>query len=96
MVDPNSIIRQISEVKATDLPIVGGKSANLGEMTNAGFPVPGGFIVTTNAYRAFLVHNNLSEWVRVQSAKGNDASPEELEVISLARSYMIPKPKPSL
>lgn len=34
-----------------DLPVAGGKGANLGELTRAGFPVPEGFVVTTHAYR---------------------------------------------
>ncbi len=34
------------------LPIAGGKAANLGELTRAGFPVPNGFCVTTAAYAA--------------------------------------------
>src|SRR5215472_7620890 len=42
------------EVDGTRLPEVGGKGANLGEMTRAGFPVPPGFCVTTAAYRLFL------------------------------------------
>src|SRR5262249_62092098 len=42
-----------SEVDATRLPDVGGKGANLGELTRAGFPVPPGFCVTTAAYRDF-------------------------------------------
>lgn len=33
---------------------VGGKGANLGEMTCAGFPVPTGFCVTTEAYHTFV------------------------------------------
>jgi phosphoenolpyruvate synthase/pyruvate phosphate dikinase len=33
---------------------VGGKAANLGEMLQAGFPVPDGFVVTTQAYQNFL------------------------------------------
>ncbi|MDE2588071.1 MAG: phosphoenolpyruvate synthase, partial [Patescibacteria group bacterium] len=40
---------------------VGGKGANLGEMTQAGFPVPPGFIVTAQAYREFIKENNLEE-----------------------------------
>src|SRR3712207_769171 len=32
------------------LPVVGGKGANLGELTRAGLPVPPGFCVTTTAY----------------------------------------------
>ena len=31
--------------------LVGGKAANLGRLTRAGFTVPGGFVVTTAAYR---------------------------------------------
>jgi pyruvate,water dikinase len=42
------------EVDGTRLPEVGGKGANLGELTRAGFPVPAGFCVTTAAYREFL------------------------------------------
>jgi pyruvate,water dikinase len=42
-----------SEGDATRLPDVGGKGANLGELTRAGFPVPPGFCVTTAAYRDF-------------------------------------------
>ncbi len=38
------------EVTRKDVPLVGGKGANLGEMTNAGIPVPPGFIVTADAY----------------------------------------------
>jgi pyruvate,water dikinase len=42
------------EVDETRLPDVGGKGANLGELTRAGFPVPPGFCVTTGAYRDFV------------------------------------------
>ncbi|MFL1377438.1 PEP/pyruvate-binding domain-containing protein [Nocardiopsis protaetiae] len=37
---------------ADDLPAVGGKAANLGELLRAGLPVPPGFVVTTDAYAA--------------------------------------------
>ena len=33
-----------SDINARDLGLVGGKGANLGEMTNAGFPVPPAFV----------------------------------------------------
>ncbi len=42
------------EVGREDVDTVGGKGANLGEMTQAGFPVPPGFIITVNAYYDFL------------------------------------------
>jgi pyruvate,water dikinase len=41
-------------IAAGDLARVGGKGANLGELGRAGFPVPPGFCVTTDAYRLFF------------------------------------------
>jgi pyruvate, water dikinase len=35
---------------AQDVPVAGGKGANLGELTAAGFPVPPGFVVTAAAF----------------------------------------------
>ena len=45
---------EIGDVGADDLPLVGGKGANLGELTRAGLPVPKAFCVTTDAYRTFV------------------------------------------
>lgn len=56
----NSSILWFSEVDKEDIPVVGGKGANLGEMTRAGFPVPNGFIVTAQAYFKFIKDNNLT------------------------------------
>lgn len=47
------------DIDKGDVELVGGKGANLGEMTSAGFPVPPGFVVTVNAYQFFLKENNL-------------------------------------
>lgn len=38
----------------------GGKGANLNVMLRAGLPVPGGFVVTTDAYRTFIAANQLA------------------------------------
>ncbi|ONI81184.1 phosphoenolpyruvate synthase [Actinosynnema sp. ALI-1.44] len=40
-----------TDISADMLADVGGKAANLGELTRAGLPVPPGFCVTTDAYR---------------------------------------------
>lgn len=40
--------------EAHDVALVGGKAASLGGLLRAGFPVPGGFVVTTAAYRHAL------------------------------------------
>ena len=47
-------IRWFEELRKTDVPLVGGKGANLGELTNAGIPVPPGFCVTAEAYKYFV------------------------------------------
>ncbi|WP_420641006.1 PEP/pyruvate-binding domain-containing protein [Candidatus Leptofilum sp.] len=44
-----------------DIPLAGGKGANLGEMTAAGFPVPPGFVLTTAAYDAFVKEHDLQQ-----------------------------------
>lgn len=49
------------DIDKRDLPLVGGKGANLGEMTQAGFPVPNGFAVTVESYDRFLDENNLRD-----------------------------------
>jgi phosphoenolpyruvate synthase/pyruvate phosphate dikinase len=43
-----------NEVGKDDVGLVGGKGANLGEMTRAGIPVPPGFIVTSEAWYQFI------------------------------------------
>ncbi|MDD7794100.1 phosphoenolpyruvate synthase [Clostridium sp. 'White wine YQ'] len=50
----NKYVLKFNEIDKSSLPYVGGKGANLGEMTKAGFPVPQGFCVTTLAYKNFI------------------------------------------
>lgn len=47
---PAEMVRRFGEVGRDDTSVVGGKGANLGEMTAAGLPVPSGFVVTGQAY----------------------------------------------
>lgn len=47
------------EIDKGDVAQVGGKGANLGEMTQAGFSVPNGFVVTSSGYKHMLAVNNL-------------------------------------
>ncbi len=51
-------------VTKDDVPIVGGKGANLGEMTRAGFPVPPGFIITARVYFDFLKQTKIMDKIR--------------------------------
>ena len=52
-------IRWFKELNKEDIPTAGGKGANLGEMTQAGIPVPPGFVVLSSAYFKFLEENGL-------------------------------------
>jgi len=52
------------DVGKEDIAQVGGKGANLGEMTKAGIPVPPGFIVTAQSYYYFLEKSNLTDKIR--------------------------------
>ena len=46
------LTRWLGDITKDDTALVGGKGANLGELTRAGFPVPDGFVVTADAYLA--------------------------------------------
>ena len=48
------LVAWFSEVRKEDGSLAGGKGANLGELTQAGIPVPSGFVVTAGAYFGFL------------------------------------------
>jgi pyruvate, water dikinase len=43
-------VRWFEDIHLSDAPLVGGKGANLGELTQAQLPVPPGFVVTSDAY----------------------------------------------
>jgi len=55
------LILWFEEVRKEDVPLVGGKNANLGEMINAGIPVPPGFAITAYAYKKFITETGISE-----------------------------------
>ncbi|MHA1239617.1 MAG: phosphoenolpyruvate synthase [Promethearchaeota archaeon] len=50
-------IKFFDDVRATDVGIVGGKNASLGELLSFGIPVPLGFAVTADAYDYILETN---------------------------------------
>jgi pyruvate,water dikinase len=54
-------IMSIKNLGVNDIPIAGGKAANLGELTSAGFNVPPGFVLTTESYDYYLDHNDLTK-----------------------------------
>ena len=66
----------------TGLALVGGKGANLARLAQAGFPVPSGFLVTTQAYRDFVAANHLDDCITESLPSSDQPSAEELETSS--------------
>lgn len=60
------------KIRIRDVPLVGGKTASLGEMLHIGLPVPNGFAITSEAYRYFIKYNKLDSEIK-RIIKGVDA-----------------------
>lgn len=71
-----------SEVSKEDIPLVGGKGANLGEMTQAKLPVPQGFIITSEAYYRFVKENKLDQYIAKETKGINPEDSKKLNKIS--------------
>ena len=49
--------------KYSDSELLGGKGANLAEMTNIGLPVPPGFTIATNVCNSFLKEKKINQLI---------------------------------
>ncbi len=74
--------RSFSQLNKTDIARAGGKGANLGELTAAGFPVPPGFVLTTEAYDAFVAANQLQAQIISLATQTQADAPSTFEVAS--------------
>lgn len=63
--------KPFSELSNADVGFAGGKGASLGVMTQAGIPVPSGFVVLAPAFDRFLAETDLTQEVTAQLAKVN-------------------------
>jgi pyruvate, water dikinase len=59
--EKRELVNWFESLRVTDIPSVGGKNASLGEMINAGLPVPPGFAVTAFSYEKFLEETKVAE-----------------------------------
>lgn len=55
------LVLWFEELRKEDVPIVGGKCANLGEMISAQIPVPPGFAITAYTYKKFIEETKIAE-----------------------------------
>ncbi|MBI2309287.1 hypothetical protein HYU89_00080 [Candidatus Collierbacteria bacterium] len=72
-------VKWFKELSKEDIPIAGGKGANLGEMTQAGIPVPPGFVILSSAYYKFLEDNKLRPQIHRILAACDVLDPAQLE-----------------
>ena len=70
------------EVCKEDVSLVGGKGANLGEMTRAQIPVPPGFIVTAQAYFYFVKKAVLGNKIRSLLKPLNSQDSKQLQQVA--------------
>ena len=83
-------IRWLEHVSRGDVALVGGKGANLGEMTRAGLPVPAGFVVTAVACDRFLVESGLFARIeaRLATLDVNDGGALEQQALEIRQTVI--------
>ncbi|MBQ2613293.1 MAG: phosphoenolpyruvate synthase [Methanobrevibacter sp.] len=79
---------KFEDLSKSDIGIAGGKGANLGELTQAGIPVPPGFVVTAQAYEKFMDEAgindsvmNILDKIDINDTKALQAAAEEIKKI---------------
>jgi pyruvate,water dikinase len=92
------LVLWFEKLRKTDIPSVGGKNANLGEMIYAGIPVPPGFAITAYAYKKFIEETSIAKKIYeiVDKTVKDKTDPAQYEVASkkireLVESTPMPK-----
>ncbi|MEM1521469.1 MAG: phosphoenolpyruvate synthase [Thermofilaceae archaeon] len=92
------VILWFEELTKDDVPLVGGKNANLGEMIRAGIPVPPGFAVTAYAYRKFIeetgIRDEIQKILRERVRPGASAPEDYIEASREIRELIENTPMP--
>ncbi len=68
-----------------NVDIAGGKGASLGEMVNAGIPVPPGFVVLASAFDRFIEETNLKSKIDARIAEVN---PDDISSVDKASNIL--------
>lgn len=70
-----------SELSRNDVPLAGGKGANLGDMAQAGLPIPPGFVITASSYREMLKRSGLIPQIEAILAGLNRKDCDQLQQV---------------
>src|SRR6478672_3503732 len=82
------LVLDLADLCAEDIAAVGGKAANLGELIRAGFDVPPGFCITTDAYRRAVTGTAVESGTPTDAAAARAAvlgAPFPIEVADAVR-----------
>lgn len=82
-------VTQLEKIHQYDLRSVGGKASNLGNLVNAGFPVPPAFVVLSSAYDSFVNENSLQSEIEelAQSVSLIDPSTAEQAALGIQKLF---------
>src|SRR5881296_1845397 len=79
----HSIVVWLDQVGKNDIQLVGGKCANLGELTAKGISVPPGFAVTADAFRRFLEETRVGDLIhKTLNSSNGPRDPKQYEEAS--------------
>src|SRR5438477_998755 len=92
--EDTAFVLPFSALDRDSLALAGGKGANLGEMTRAGFPVPPGFCVTTAAYELAAAGAGLEETVTALAGPSAGDSSRLAALAQAARDSILGSPFP--
>jgi pyruvate, water dikinase len=87
------LVLWFDDIRNTDVPIVGGKNASLGEMISAALPVPPGFAVSAHSYEKFIVEKKIAEQIYkiIKETVTNVNDPKQYDVASKKIRELIEK-----
>jgi pyruvate, water dikinase len=87
------LVLWFDKLKNTDVAIVGGKNASLGEMINAGLPVPFGFAVTAYSYERYILEKKIAEQIYqvIKETITNPNDPKQYDTASKKIRELIEK-----
>jgi pyruvate,water dikinase len=87
-------IRNFKQLSKNDAAIAGGKGSSLGEMVNAGIPVPPGFVLLASAFDRFLTEADLSsrieavmEQIKLNETGSVDRASKKIQVMILKAKF---------
>ena len=92
-VKEKELVLWFDDVRKEDIPVVGGKNASLGEMINAGLPVPPGFAVTAYSYEKYIQEEQIAEQIYkiIKETVTNPNDPKQYDTASKKIRELIEK-----